>query len=113
MVREDLQLVNFTETAGGQKARVALARACYSRATIQLLDDPLSAVDPRVGRHLFSNCIGPDGLMKVRARKAEPLGPGAKICDSMTMQTPVNANFEFEICIQSDCIQINPCWRPS
>lgn len=39
--------------AGGQKARVALARAAYSTADIALLDDPLSAVDPRVARTLF------------------------------------------------------------
>jgi ATP-binding cassette subfamily C (CFTR/MRP) protein 4 len=32
---------------------VALARAAYSGAAVQLLDDPLSAVDPRVGRQLF------------------------------------------------------------
>lgn len=52
--------------AGGQKARLALARAAYSRADIQLLDDPLSAVDPRVGRTLFAQCIGPEGVMRVR-----------------------------------------------
>jgi len=39
--------------SGGQKARVALARAAYSGADVMLLDDPLSAVDPRVGRILF------------------------------------------------------------
>ena len=50
---------------GGQKARVALARAAYSAADIQLLDDPLSAVDPGVGRALFDKCIGPGGIMKV------------------------------------------------
>lgn len=49
--------------AGGQKARLALARAAYSQAAIQLLDDPLSAVDPRVGRVLFNQCIGPQGIM--------------------------------------------------
>ena len=43
--------------AGGQKARVALARAAYSRADINLLDDPLSAVDPRVGRILFDKSV--------------------------------------------------------
>eukprot|EP00879_Flechtneria_rotunda_P029236 GHRR01031537.1.p1 GENE.GHRR01031537.1~~GHRR01031537.1.p1 ORF type:complete len:142 (+),score=11.70 GHRR01031537.1:375-800(+) len=48
---------------GGQKARVALARAAYSRASVQLLDDPLSAVDPRVGRILFNQCIGPEGVL--------------------------------------------------
>jgi ABC-type multidrug transport system fused ATPase/permease subunit len=31
--------------SGGQKARVALARAAYSRAKILFLDDPLSALD--------------------------------------------------------------------
>lgn len=49
--------------AGGQKARLALARAAYSQADIQLLDDPLSAVDPRVGRCLFHDCISNTGLM--------------------------------------------------
>lgn len=49
--------------AGGQKARVALARAAYCRPAIGLLDDPLSAVDPRVGRVLFDQCLGPSGLM--------------------------------------------------
>ena len=39
--------------SGGQKARVALARAIYSRAPTLLLDDPLSAVDAGVGRVLF------------------------------------------------------------
>ena len=51
--------------AGGQKARLSLARAAYSRADIMLLDDPLSAVDPRVGRTLFRECLGPQGIMQV------------------------------------------------
>lgn len=49
--------------SGGQKARVALARAAFSLADIQLLDDPLSAVDPRVGQVLFEQCLGPKGFM--------------------------------------------------
>lgn len=48
--------------AGGQKARIALARAVYSRALVLLLDDPLSAVDPRVARALFDRVLGPGGL---------------------------------------------------
>ncbi|RIB12613.1 P-loop containing nucleoside triphosphate hydrolase protein [Gigaspora rosea] len=40
-----------------QKQRVNIARAVYYNADIVLLDDPLSAVDARVGRYLFTNCI--------------------------------------------------------
>lgn len=43
--------------SGGQKARVSLARAVYSNADIYLLDDPLSALDTKVGRTLFESCI--------------------------------------------------------
>lgn len=54
--------------SGGQKARVSLARALYARADIYLLDDPLSAVDAHVGRHLFDHVLGPQGLLKNKAR---------------------------------------------
>lgn len=37
----------------------SLARAAYRKADIYLFDDPLSAVDSHVGKHLFNQCIGP------------------------------------------------------
>lgn len=43
--------------SGGQKARVNLARAVYRKASIYLFDDPLSAVDTHVGKHLFEQCM--------------------------------------------------------
>lgn len=43
--------------SGGQKSRVALARAVYSEADVYLLDDPFSAVDTQVGKQLFEKCI--------------------------------------------------------
>ncbi|GAN05655.1 multidrug resistance-associated ABC transporter [Mucor ambiguus] len=53
--------------SGGQKARVSLARAVYSRAQNVLMDDVLSAVDAHTAKHLYEKCLlGP--LMKERTR---------------------------------------------
>ncbi|KAI8084874.1 P-loop containing nucleoside triphosphate hydrolase protein [Halteromyces radiatus] len=53
--------------SGGQKARVALARAVYSRAKNVLMDDVLSAVDAHTAKHLYDKCLmGP--LMNNRTR---------------------------------------------
>ncbi|KAK4875040.1 hypothetical protein RN001_011462 [Aquatica leii] len=54
--------------SGGQKQRVSLARAVYSKADIYLLDDPLSAVDSHVGKHIFEQVVGPNGLLKKSTR---------------------------------------------
>lgn len=43
--------------SGGQKARINLARCIYKKADIYLLDDPLSAVDAKVGKQLYEQCI--------------------------------------------------------
>ncbi|XP_011505092.1 PREDICTED: multidrug resistance-associated protein 4-like isoform X1 [Ceratosolen solmsi marchali] len=52
--------------SGGQCARINLARAVYRDADIYLLDDPLSAVDTRVGKSLFEDCI--NGYLKDKTR---------------------------------------------
>ncbi|RWS29684.1 ABC transporter ABCC1-like protein [Leptotrombidium deliense] len=55
--------------SGGQKQRVSLARACYSDADLYLFDDPLSAVDAHVAKHLFSRVLGSKkGLLKNKTR---------------------------------------------
>ncbi|KAF0718775.1 Aste57867_1489 [Aphanomyces stellatus] len=43
--------------SGGQKARVSLARACYSDADVYLLDSPLAAVDASVQNEIFTKCF--------------------------------------------------------
>ena len=53
---------------GGQKQRVSLARAVNVDANIYLLDDPLSAVDSHVGKHIFNKVIGPTGLLAGKTR---------------------------------------------
>ncbi|XP_040091302.1 multidrug resistance-associated protein 4-like, partial [Oryx dammah] len=66
-LEEDLQLLRDegiieigdggTPLSEGQKARISLARAVYQDADIYILDDPLSAVDAGVSRHLFEQCV--------------------------------------------------------
>ena len=43
--------------SGGQKARISLARCCYSDSDIVVMDDPIAAVDAHVGKALFHKCI--------------------------------------------------------
>ncbi|KAK9823870.1 hypothetical protein WJX72_006059 [[Myrmecia] bisecta] len=52
--------------SGGQKQRVSIARAVYQDADIYILDDPLSAVDVHVGRHIFEKCVA--GVLASKAR---------------------------------------------
>jgi ABC-type bacteriocin/lantibiotic exporter with double-glycine peptidase domain len=43
--------------SGGQRQRISLARCVYKMSDVVLLDDPLSAVDQHVGKHIFNQCI--------------------------------------------------------
>ena len=61
-----LALLGGLNLSGGQKARVALARACYADAAIYVLDDVLSAVDRHVARHLVDECLV--GYLKGRGK---------------------------------------------
>ena len=54
--------------SGGQKQRVSVARSVYNNGSLYLLDDPLSAVDAHVGKHMFEKVIGPKGLLKNKTR---------------------------------------------
>ena len=47
---------------------MSLARAVYFNADIYFLDDPLSAVDSHVGKHIFDKVIGPEGLLREKVR---------------------------------------------
>nr|VWO99753.1 Phosphate:H symporter (Phosphate:H symporter, variant) [Ganoderma boninense] len=41
--------------SGGQKQRINICRAIYVGADIQIFDDPISALDAHVGKHVFEN----------------------------------------------------------
>ncbi|XP_033736229.1 multidrug resistance-associated protein 7-like isoform X2 [Pecten maximus] len=52
--------------SGGQKARLALARALYQDKDVYLLDDPLAAVDAHVAQHIYDNCIM--GMLRTKTK---------------------------------------------
>ena len=54
--------------SGGQKQRINLARAVYANKDVYLFDDPLSAVDSHVGKHIFDKVIGPKGVLRKKTR---------------------------------------------
>ena len=64
----DCDTMQGINLSGGQKQRVSLARAVYQDADIYLLDDPLSAVDAHVGKHIFDKVMGSRGLLRNKVK---------------------------------------------
>ncbi|KAJ2698108.1 hypothetical protein FB645_005727 [Coemansia sp. IMI 203386] len=59
---------NGVNLSGGQKARLALARALYLQADIYIFDDLLSAVDAHVERQIVEQVLAPGGIISDKAR---------------------------------------------
>ncbi|KAJ2354186.1 Multidrug resistance-associated protein 1, partial [Coemansia sp. RSA 2673] len=68
--KSDMTIIgeNGMNISGGQRARLALARTVYSQADIYFLDNPLSAVDAIVKRHILDNIILSTGLLGNKLR---------------------------------------------
>ncbi|KXT16703.1 hypothetical protein AC579_5264 [Pseudocercospora musae] len=61
---------NGFRLSGGQRSRIALARALYASTSIYILDDVLSGLDFNTAQHVFDNVLAPGGLIKRRGGTA-------------------------------------------
>jgi ABC-type multidrug transport system fused ATPase/permease subunit len=94
-LREDLALLpagdlteigeRGTNLSGGQKQRIALCRAVYSRASVYLLDDALSAVDALVAERIFTQCIRGPGMAGATRLFVTHSTSFLSACDSVVM----------------------------
>ena len=88
--------------SGGQKQRVSLARAVYCDRAVYLLDDPLSAVDAHVGKHIFDRVIGPHGLLK------------DKVCRILILKVPYYTVFhQFGTAVRGQTTLYSICIAPN
>jgi ABC-type multidrug transport system fused ATPase/permease subunit len=80
--------------SGGQKARVALARACYANADVYLLDAPLAAVDAIVANEIFQKCVL--GLLRHKAVLLVTHNPEIMASPFVTMAVTVSPDGELQ-----------------
>ncbi|ETN41096.1 uncharacterized protein HMPREF1541_03031 [Cyphellophora europaea CBS 101466] len=66
MAHGDQEIVDGggSNLSGGQQARVGVARAVYSRQRVIIFDDVMSGLDARTESTLFTNLLGPEGLLR-------------------------------------------------
>lgn len=82
----DLSHTSSTILSGGQRQRVGLARAVYGSPTIALFDDPLSALDAKVGGEILEALlVGKDALLKGTTRIVVSNSPGVIKCADMVV----------------------------
>lgn len=115
--RGDLTMIGErgVSLSGGQKARINLARAIYRKADIYLLDDPLSAVDTHVGKHIFERCINDFLSNKIRVLVTHQLqylfdvkhlilmGSGSIVAQGSYQQLQKSKQFQFLAQTHHDC----------
>jgi ATP-binding cassette subfamily C (CFTR/MRP) protein 1 len=57
---------NGINLSGGQRHRIALARALYARPDLAIFDDIFSGLDLKTEEHVFRKVFGPQGILKRR-----------------------------------------------
>lgn len=99
---------NGINLSGGQKWRITLARAIYSRSEILIMDDIFSAVDAHVGRQILDKCIGGElckgrtrilvthhvGLVQPLTKYLVELGEGTVLQAGLTSELEENGTLE-------------------
>ncbi|TMW67829.1 hypothetical protein Poli38472_007501 [Pythium oligandrum] len=92
--------------SGGQKARVALARACYSDAGVFILDAPLSAVDAIVQNEIFQKCLL--GLLRNRTIILVTHNPEIIASEHVTRAVTINEHGEL---VETRAVETRPEYK--
>ncbi|TMW67830.1 hypothetical protein Poli38472_007502 [Pythium oligandrum] len=92
--------------SGGQKARVALARACYSDTSVFILDAPLSAVDVIVQNEIFQKCLL--GLLRNRTIILVTHNPEIIASEHVTRAVTINEHGEL---VETRAVETRPEYK--